>query len=191
MKRHDKFSVILTLLPGLLLFLQVIPALADNLVTGNGKDQVLYLGQIEVKGTPMVIKVLQIIKQGLQEPYSTDPKMSNVVVCRLSNETGSHITQTLLCATNRDWSGVRAAEQTAIVSTFHQDPGGSHQDPGGTGCVTSTCYSEVFNAVNEALNSLPNGFLHSSVNGIQLRSLLKQIPMPAPAATTKAENSKP
>jgi hypothetical protein len=151
---------------------------ADNLVTGKGNDQVLSLGKIEVHGKPMVLLVLQMIKQGLKVPYSTDPKMADVVVCRLNDEAGSHLNQTLICATNRAWSGVRSTMQTAMLSAQPQGMPGGDRGAGDTSCSSSQCYSEVFHAFNDALSSLPGGYLHASVDGAQFRSLLRKIPLP-------------
>ncbi|MGH8292987.1 MAG: hypothetical protein ACRESA_05885, partial [Gammaproteobacteria bacterium] len=54
---------------------------------------VLHLGKIKVKGQKQIIKTLQAIKVALNQPESSDPKLQNVVVCRLTNDIGSHANQ--------------------------------------------------------------------------------------------------
>lgn len=154
-------------------------ASAGNLISGEGPDQVLALGPITVTGTPMVLKVLQMIKIGLDEPFSTDPRMANVVVCRMHDETGSHFTQTLICATNKAWFGIRSATQTGMLNTrANETNAGGADDPGTTSCASNGCYGQAFMALNEALAALPGGYLHTSVDGSALRSVLKDIPYP-------------
>ncbi|HKT32923.1 MAG TPA: hypothetical protein VJS89_10630 [Gammaproteobacteria bacterium] len=169
-------------------------ASADNLITGQGQTQVLNLGPITVTGTPMVLKVLQMIKIGLDEPLSTDPRMANVVVCRMHDETGSHFTQTLICATNKAWFGIRRATQTGMLNARANETNTAGSEGAGTtSCVSNGCYGQAFMALNEALAALPGGYLHTSVDGSALRKVLKDIPYPmilgkpathAPAATT-------
>ncbi|MDE1888122.1 MAG: hypothetical protein KGI32_08300 [Gammaproteobacteria bacterium] len=176
--------------------LSIPPASADDLITQQGDAQVLHLGPITVTGTPMVLKVLQMIKIGLDEPLSTDPRMANVVVCRMHDETGSHFTQTLICATNRAWSGVRESTQTGMLNARANatNTAGGDGNAGTTTCVSSACYGQTFMALNEALSALPGGYLHTSVDGGALRKALKDIPYPmlpgnpvtsAPAAATR------
>lgn len=160
--------------------LNLAPASADDLITNKGEDQVLHLGPITVTGTPMVLKVLQMIKIGLDEPLSTDPRMANVVVCRMHDETGSHFTQTLICATNKAWAGVRESTQTGMLNARANatNTAGGDGNAGTTACVSSTCYGQAFMALNEALSALPGGYLHTSVDGSALRKALKDIPYP-------------
>lgn len=175
--------------------LSIPPASADDLITQQGDDQVLHLGPITVTGTPMVLKMLQMIKIGLDEPLSTDPRMANVVVCRMHDETGSHFTQTLICATNKAWTGVRESTQTGMLNARANatNTAGGDGNAGTTACASSACYGQAFMALNEALSALPGGYLHTSVDGSALRKALKDIPYPtlpgkpvtpAPTATT-------
>jgi len=166
-------------------------ATAQNIVTGKHANKTLQLGKIEVKGEPMVLKVLQMIKQGLMEPYSNDPKLANVVVCRMNLEAGSHISSTLVCATNRVWAEGRDAMHVAGTSAQANETGGI--------CETQACvnmeYTQIFQPLNDALDSLPGHYLHASVNRPALQSLLQHIPVhvtktlapdksPAPTAAT-------
>ena len=152
---------------------------ADNLIAGQGQNQVLNLGPITVTGEPMVLKVLQMIKIGLDEPLSTDPRMANVVVCRMHDETGSHFTQTLICATNKAWYGIRnAAQRNMLNARANATNTGPSGGAGTTSCESAACYSVVFDALNEALSGLPGGYLHTSVDGSALRKALDHIPYP-------------
>lgn len=154
-------------------------ASADNLINGQGQSQVLNLGPITVTGSPMVLKVLQMIKIGLQEPLSTDPRMANVVVCRMHDETGSHFTQTLICATNKAWYGIRSTTQRSMLSAHASETNtGGSGAPGITKCDSSACYGVMFDAFNEALAGLPGSYLHTSVDGGALRKALAGIPYP-------------
>jgi hypothetical protein len=155
------------------------PVLADKIVRGQGQNQTLELGQIQVTGRPMVLKVLQIIKQGLEEPLSTDASKANVVVCRVNDETGSHIKQTLLCATNKAWLSERSTMQANLQSAQSQVAPGSDSFMGVTTCASGLCNSVQFDPLNDALSALPGGFLKTSVDGVELRRLLKNISTPA------------
>ncbi|MGA9855008.1 MAG: hypothetical protein WBR29_07020 [Gammaproteobacteria bacterium] len=163
------------LLAGLSWFL-ITPISAQNIVTGEGTHQVLQLGSIQVTGEPMVLKTLQIIKQGLREPYSNDPKLANVVVCRLNYEAGSHLTSTLLCATNRIFSEGRDAMHVAGANAVGNE---SNATCNGSGCTTVQD-EQIFATLNETINSLPGHYLHASVNAAALHELLEKIPNPAP-----------
>lgn len=154
-------------------------ATAGNLITGQGRQQVLNLGPITVTGTPMVLKVLQMIKIGLREPQSTDPRMANVVVCRMHDETGSHFTQTLICATNKVWYDIRSATQVGMLNArANATNTNGAGDAGSTSCTSNACYGQVFMALNEAIAGLPGGYLHTSVDGAALRKALEHIPYP-------------
>ncbi|MHB8405936.1 MAG: hypothetical protein ACYDCJ_10980 [Gammaproteobacteria bacterium] len=156
---------------------------ARNQVARNN-HAVMYLGNVEVQGQANIIKILQAIKVGLQQPYSTDPKLANVLVCRLQDAAGSHLKQWLTCGTNRNLAANRDYLQTAMLVTAQDTDAG--QDGGGPGsitCATSGCYLEEFSAFNKTPDSLPVQYLHTLVNGAGLRSLLHKIPNP-PAQQT-------
>ena len=181
MKAASMKIVLSALAIGGVLCLNISPASADNLITQKGEEQILNLGPITVTGTPMVLKVLQMIKIGLDEPFSTDPRMANVVVCRMHDETGSHFTQTLICATNKSWLGIRASTQVGMLNARANavnTAGGDSGEPGVTACTSSACYGQTFTALNDALTALPGGYLHTSVDGVALRKALKDIPYP-------------
>ncbi|MGA9852880.1 MAG: hypothetical protein WBR15_08125 [Gammaproteobacteria bacterium] len=184
------------LIPKLILLLAgsygflMTPASAQNIVTGKSKTETLQLGQIKVTGQAMILKTLQIIKQGLQEPYSNDPKLANVVICRMNLEAGSHVRSTLICATNRVLSEGRDAIHVAGANAQANETGGICEKPS---CVNME-YEQIFAPLNETLNSLPGHYLHASVNAPALQGLLQNIPLhvaktpaktPAPAAGTR------
>ncbi len=134
----------------------------------------MYLGKVEVHGEANIVKTLQAIKVGLEQPYSNDPKLANVVVCRLQDQAGSHIRQWLICGTNRTLSQQRAALHIAMDAAV---TAGSSVE--GATCMTSACYAQVFAVMNETLNSLPGHYLQTGVNGSALHGLLEKIPYPA------------
>lgn len=147
-------------------------------------DMVMYLGKVEVRGEKNIIKTLQAIKVGLRQPYSTDPKLANVVVCRLEDEAGSHLKQRLICGTNRILAANRNALQTQMIAAASDtdqpnDPG----DPGSLTCMSSSCYETEFLILNETLNDQPGHYLNTLVNGPAFSSLLRKIPYPASEQT--------
>jgi hypothetical protein len=153
------------------------------------KNMVMYLGNVEVRGQEKITKTLQAIKVALDMPYSNDPKLADVMVCRLEEKAGSHVQQILICGTNRILSKQRAALQMhmAVAVTLN-----SHGGP----CTSIDCYSGVFDELNETLDSMPGHYLKTTVDGSALHGLLQQVPYPpkatpdeekAPAAATNAQ----
>lgn len=175
----------------------ILPSVA---IASTGTDQnsaassstdnqpVIYLGKIAVHGERNIVRVLQAIKISLQQPYSSDPRLKNVVVCRLENTGASHFNQTLSCAPNWVWAKRRAATQTAMVGIG--DPGDN------VSCTTPACYNQLSQALGDAMSAAPDQTLHAQVNGPGFRGLLHKIPYPewymksatpAPAAATNAQ----
>lgn len=149
----------------------------------------IYLGKVKVSGQKHIIATLQAIKVGLQMPYSSNPRLANVVVCRLVDEAGSHVKQWLICGTNRVLSQQRDALQIAMDAAVT-----AGSSTGSANCISGACYERVFSELNVTLNSLPGNYLHTLVNGAALHALLDKIPYPepyssspklAPAATTR------
>ncbi len=151
----------------------------DNAQTQAAQDSnaVMYLGKVEVRGQQKIIKTLQAIKVALREPYSTDPKLANVMVCRLQDEAGSHIKQWLICGTNRNLSANRENLQTAMTSVAAQNTG-SNQDNSMGACM-GNCTTATTQVLQETVNGQPGQYLHTLVNGSEFRSLLRRIPSPA------------
>jgi len=168
-------SMQLTGILGLLL-LAAAPAMANmdgGTPSAEDNNMVIYLGNVEVRGQEKITRTLQAIKVALTMPYSNDPKLANVMVCRLEDKAGSHVQQELICGSNRILAGQRAALQSTFTVAAAQNSG-----PGSTSCTTGTCYQAVFDALNETMESMPGHYLHTTVNGTAFRGLLQQIPMP-------------
>ena len=79
------------------------------------KNMVMYLGNVAVHGQYKITKTLQAIKVALAMPYSTDPKLADMMVCRLEDKAGSHVQQVLICGTNRLLAQQRASLQSAFT----------------------------------------------------------------------------
>ncbi|MGH8403607.1 MAG: hypothetical protein ACRESO_09430, partial [Gammaproteobacteria bacterium] len=73
---------------------------------------------------------------------------------------------TLICATNRVLSEGRDIQNTAMTTALAQN----YQGGASGGCSNSVCYTQVFAELNEALNSLPGHYLHTSVNAPALHA---------------------
>ena len=178
-KRIDSRLLLILTASTLCASLAVIPKLASaqehaQTQTTQDSNAVMYLGKVEVSGQKNIIKALQAIKVGLREPYSTDPKLADVVVCRLEDEAGSHIKQWLTCGTNRNLAANRDNLHTAMAVSAQDS-----NDPGSMGMCMTDCYTQVFSTFRETLNSQPRQYLHTLVNGPGLRSLLERVPYPA------------
>ncbi|HVC37289.1 MAG TPA: hypothetical protein VNF46_02695 [Gammaproteobacteria bacterium] len=148
---------------------------ADDTAQGNTTSQteqsdqmVIHLGKIEVKGQKQIIEVLQTIKVALKQPYSDDPKLANVVVCRIKNDMGSHANQLLECATNHTLSERRRTTQSAIIVS--------------TSAPTAGGLPAQMDVLHSMLMSLPDNYMQAPVNGSALHALLEKIPNPAPAS---------
>lgn len=162
-----------------------MPAMArmDGGPTGSeDKNMVMYLGNVAVHGQYKITKTLQAIKVALAMPYSNDPKLADMMVCRLEDKAGSHVQQVLICGTNRLLAQQRASLQSAFTLAAAQ-----HQPQGGGGCTTADCYKAVFDALNDVLDRTSGHFLHTTVDGSALRNLLQQVPTPAPEDATADE----
>ncbi len=143
-----------------------VAASPATLITGQGQNEVLQLGGLKVTGQPMVQKVLQTVKFGLQKPYSNDPALADVVVCRLNAESGNPSDQVLTCATNRTWSSsqsLRSIMARAATAT------------GGTSCSADHCQPAVLAQFASALDQLPGHYLQTSVNLKQLHRLMDAV----------------
>jgi hypothetical protein len=183
---NTTYLLCLTAIPALSLAGKNISASPQSSI---GKPQttndnvVLYLGNIKVRGQRNIIKTLQAIKLALQQPYSSDPTLANVMICRLRDQAGSHLRQWLTCGTNRVLAEHRDALQTNMAfmqpDTDHpSDPG----EPGTASCAGSACYEEASAALGNIVGAQPDRYLRTSVNGPAFRALLEKIPYPYPAA---------
>ena len=138
---------------------------------------VMRLGEVEVHGQVNITRTLQAIKVALTMPYSNDPKLANVMVCRLEDEAGSHVQKELICGTNRTLALQRNAMQSSytVATAVNAD---------GAMCISGRCYTSVFTQFSATLSTLPGRYLHATVNGSALHKALDSVPMPAPDAPT-------
>lgn len=137
-------------------------------------NMTMYLGNIEVRGQKNITRTLQAIKAALTLPYSNDPKLANVMVCRFIDQAGSHVKQELICGTNRVLAQQRSALHAAMTVATAQNSG-----PGASGCLSSSCYEAVFAALDQVIEQSSGRYIHTTVDGAAMRSLLQQIPMPS------------
>ena len=141
------------------------------------QNQVMHIGEVEVHGQQNITRTLQAIKIALTMPYSNDPKLANVMVCRLEDTADSHVKKELICGTNRTLALQRGLIQANVTAAIAQNSA-----PGTGSCMTSGCYSAVFAQLSETLSNLPGNYLHTTVNGSALRTALQNVPMPQPDA---------
>ena len=166
-----------------------VPAIAQLRLDGPADDStVMHIGEIEVHGQQEITRTLQAIKVALTRPYSNDPKLANVMVCRLEDAPGSHVQQQLVCGTNRILSLRRSSLQSNYTAATAQN---TVNGPKGTGCYNDSCYTAVFEQLNETIATLPGHYLDQTVNGPALRKALKDTPMPAADAPTATPNAAP
>lgn len=177
MRLSHAYSVLLALSFGLCC---AAPATAHLRMEGpTDQSQVMHLGEIEVHGQENITRTLQAIKVALTRPYSNDPKLANVMVCRLEDQAGSHIKQDLVCGTNRILSLRRSSLQSSYTAAAAAN---AHSGRDGVGCFDSICYTSVFEQLNQTISTLPGNYLDQAVNGPALRKALQSTPMPAPDA---------
>ncbi|HKT32922.1 MAG TPA: hypothetical protein VJS89_10625 [Gammaproteobacteria bacterium] len=179
MQTHRRFKFLNVLLFATMLSLP-LTTMAGGDAAQNGSSQAqgsaepaMQLGKVTVTGERQIIKALQLIKVALRRPESSDPKLANVVVCRITNQMGSHAQQVLTCGTNRDLSARRDTFQRAALSAIATCGDKCNIDP-----------YPYYNGWNEVLANQPGGIVSMPVNGPAFRALLDKIPLPASAATT-------
>jgi hypothetical protein len=140
--------------------------------TGVENHVVIYLGSIAVDGQRAVYHALQDIKVALDQPLSSDPKLAEVMVCRLADELGTHAKQVLICGTNRALLQNRDLMQVMVAS------GGGVQTPGAETCSDAACGGRVVGILGDSISSQPHLYLMQQVNGPSLNALLASIPYP-------------
>lgn len=145
--------------------------------TDQGKDVTIYLGNVEVRGEAKIGQTLQAIKIALEMPYSSDPKFANVLVCRLEDKPGSHLYKILICGTNRNLASQRFALQTAF-DLMNSRNASDRGEFGGVSCAPG-CYDQVFGALNETIDGMPDHYLKTTVDGAALKTLLQKVPYPS------------
>lgn len=152
---------------------------------------VLYLGKIGVTGQEAILGALQDIKLALAQPLSNDPRLADVMVCRLADDIGTHAKQLLICGTNRVLNQNRAllqATMSSFLGNANPPAGGDGHGGSSTACSASSCFEEDVGILNETVNSQSQHYIKQQVNGAALRALLAKLPYPqqiaVPAAAT-------
>lgn len=182
----------------LLSALTLLPALAwadDPLMSGklnqSSDDQAtIYLGDIAVGGEREIYEAMQDIKLALDQPLSNDPKLANVVVCRISDDIGSHAKQLLICGTNKVLGQNKEILQTYMsTSLADQDAPAGGDGAGGssTACAGESCYTNTFSILNQSLDHTRRHYFKQQVNGASLHALLAKIPYPQQAQPAQAQ----
>ncbi|HEY3646185.1 MAG TPA: hypothetical protein VGM16_12675 [Gammaproteobacteria bacterium] len=182
-------TALLSLLPGL--------AWADDLIDAklhqtSDTQATIYLGAIAVGGQQRILEALQDIKLALEQPLSNDPKLADVVVCRITDDIGSHSKQLLVCATNRELARNKEILQTAMSNALGDTDapsGGDNAKGSSTACATGSCYEDSLSILNQSLSNARRHFIKQQVNGASLHALLATLPYPkqvqaVPASTT-------
>jgi hypothetical protein len=148
---------------------------------------VLYLGKIGITGHQAILETLQAIKISLKQPQSNDPKLANMIVCRLEDIPGTDTKQYLTCATNRVLAKKRDIMETAEMAALSNTNGPTTRDgtgPSSPSCSSEACYENTVDILDQALNQNPGKYIHVQVNGAALHNILQKIPDPAPDAVT-------
>jgi hypothetical protein len=170
-------------------------ALLDQTLSKPGKSDApptIYLGTVAVGGKTEILEALQDIKVALDQPFSNDPKLADVVVCRLSDDIGTHAKQLLICATNRELAKNKELLQTlmsASLADADAPSGGDNVKGSSTACASGSCYETTVSILNQSIESNRRHYLKQQVNGPSLHALLQSIPypqavQPAPAPGT-------
>lgn len=168
------------------------PLMSDKMNGSSNEPATIYLGDIAVGGQKEIFEALQDIKLALDQPLSTDPKLAKVVVCRISDDIGSHAKQLLICGTNEVLNKNVEMLQTVMSSSLgnHDTPGGGDSPKGGnTACDSVYCYEDSLSILNQSLANTRHHYMKQQVNGASLHALLAKIPypkqvQPIPASTT-------
>ena len=183
-------ATLLSALPGF--------ACADDLmndkVQQNGAETpaTIYLGNVAVGGKAHILEALEDIKVALEQPLSNDPKLADVVVCRITDDIGTHAKQLLICGSNKVLAQDREILQTAISNSLGDidaPSGGDNPKGASTACASGSCYEDSLSILNQSLNNQRHHYMKQQVNAASLHALLTQIPYPkqvqaVPASTT-------
>jgi hypothetical protein len=159
---------LLPLLPGL----AWADALMDAKVHQNADSQsTIYLGTVAVGGQANILEALEDIKLALEQPLSNDPELADVVVCRITDDIGTH--------------------------AIDAPSGGDNPKGSSSACATGSCFEDTASILNQSVNNQRKHYLKQQVNGASLHALLAALPypkqvravpasvtVPAPAAVT-------
>lgn len=185
-------SLALLMLPGL--------AWADDLVNdkvhqgSNDQNSVIYLGVVAVGGKVNVLEALEDIKLALDQPLSDDPKLKDVVVCRITDDIGTHARQLLICGTNETLRKNRELLQTGMsnaLSDIDPNKGGDGSGGSSTGCASGSCFQATASILNQSIDAQRHHYLRQQVNGASLHALLAKLPYPKQARAVPAAATVP
>ncbi|HEX2667115.1 MAG TPA: hypothetical protein VHP13_01970 [Gammaproteobacteria bacterium] len=171
MGRH--FRSCLTAWFSLPLLLALTARAGADEVQGFGNHTVIYLGSIAVDGQRNIYHALQDIKVALDQPLSSDPKLAEVMVCRLADEIGIRAKQVLICGTNR--ALLQNRELMQVIAAMD----GGLEMPGAQACGDAACGGRVVGILEDSINMQPHLYLMQQVNGQSLNALLASIPYPS------------
>jgi hypothetical protein len=188
---------LLPLLPGL----AWADALMDAKVHQNADSQsTIYLGTVAVGGQANILEALEDIKLALEQPLSNDPELADVVVCRITDDIGTHAKQILICGTNRTLNQNKELLQTTMstaLGNIDAPSGGDNPKGSSSACATGSCFEDTASILNQSVNNQRKHYLKQQVNGASLHALLAALPypkqvravpasvtVPAPAAVT-------
>jgi hypothetical protein len=181
-------SPLIVMILAALLGLPAALAAGDKPAVQIDDNAVIQLGKIAVTGRQSIMVTLQAIKISLRQPYSTDPKLADVVVCRIDDMAGSNTKKWLTCGTNRNLAKNLTALHGTMqsVTTMNQPLGGDGHGGSSMGCTGSDCYNEIAGVIDTVVENQPGKYLHVPVNGAAFHALLDQLPELAPVAATSA-----
>jgi hypothetical protein len=168
------------------------PLMSDKINGSSNEPATIYLGDIAVGGQRQIYEAMQDIKLALEQPLSTDPKLANVVVCRIADDIGSHAKQLLICGTNAVLNKNKEILQTTMSNSLNdtdQPLGGDAHGGSSSACSNIGCYEDTLSILNESLSKTRKHYMKQQVNGASLHALLAKIPYPKqvqaiPASTT-------
>lgn len=187
-----RILVLATLLAGPALARADDPLLTDKVNGSSSQPATIYLGTVAVGGEKEIYEAMQDIKLALDQPISTDPKLADVVVCRITDDIGTHAKQLLICATNQVLNQNKEILETVMSTALgntNPPAGGDGHGGSSTGCNSASCFEDSLSILNQSLNNIRRHYVKQQVNGASLHALLAQIPYPkqvqaVPAATT-------
>lgn len=182
--------------------LSALPGLAfgddlmNNKVQGGGAEtpSTIYLGSVAVGGKAHILEALEDIKIALEQPLSNDPKLADVVVCRITDDIGTHAKQLLICGSNKVLAQDREVLQTSMTTALADvdaPSGGDNPKGASTACASGSCYEDSLSILNQSLTAQRRHYMKQQVNGASLKALLAKIPYPQQVRAVPAADTTP